>query len=205
MPSPYGRSKSPVSRPVAIPKPLPERKSPTPTASLQKSRAADESVREDSGVTIVKEEPLTYGTAKDKGGSEKDRERRDARDVSAAELNFRSQEHMSAEQLRSLQLQQQLTLQQYYHHHLSQLVYMQGMPIDAKVFQNMQPDQQMQMMQLQRQMMLEQDKHVSNDDYDDDNGDGEDNDGDDDEDEDSDDYYDLMLHFVAIYTFSLNG
>lgn len=180
-PSPYGRSKSPVSRPSAVPKPSPERKSPPPLASYHKARSSEDSLREDPDIAIVKEDPLAYGTGKDKAGVEKERERRDA----SAELHFRSQEPMSAEQLRNLQLQQQLTLQQYYQpfiqsgmslemiKNLSQVAYMQGMPVDpkatlaaqAQLFQSMPPEQQMQLMQLHRQMMLEQEKQVGGQTY----------------------------------------
>ena len=132
-PSPYGRSKSPVSSSVSVPTP-PDRKSPKPVASYQKARGSEDSAREDSDVIIVKED-----LAKDKSRLEKERERRDARD-SAAEQSFRSQEPMSAEQLRNLQLQQQLTLQQQYFQpfmqggsmplemvkNLGQLAYLQG-------------------------------------------------------------------------------
>ena len=113
---------------------------------------------------IVKEDALPYGAGKDKTGVEKDRERKDGRD-SSAELNFRSQEPMSAEQLRNLQLQQQLTLQQFY-----QPLMQGGMPLEmlkatiaahqAELFQHMHPEQ-MHLMQLHRQMMLEQEKQVS--------------------------------------------
>ena len=147
-------------------------------ASYHKARSSEDTLREDPDIAIVKEDPLAYGTGKDKAGvSEKERERRDA----AVELHFRSQEPMSAEQLRNLQLQQQLTLQQYYQpfiqggmslemiKNLSQMAYMQGMPVDpkatlaaqAQLFQSMPPEQQMQLMQIHRQMMLEQDKQVS--------------------------------------------
>ena len=173
-PSPYGRSKSPVPRSLAAPKPSPECKSPQPMALYHKARPSGESVREDSDVTIVKEDHLTYGAGKDKPGVvETERERRDVRAAATAELNFRSQEPMSAEQLRNLQLQQQMTLQYYQpfmqgsmslemvkNLHVSQLAYLQGMPVDPKLLQKMQPEQQMQFMQLQRQMMLEQEKQV---------------------------------------------
>lgn len=133
-PSPYGRSKSPVSRSLAVPKTPPDRKSPQPVASYQKARGSEDSARQDSDVIIVKED-----LAKDKSRLEKERERRDARD-SAAEQSFRSQEPMSAEQFRNLQLQQQLTLQQQYFQpfmqggsmplemvkNLGQLAYLQG-------------------------------------------------------------------------------
>lgn len=180
-PSPYATSKSPVPRLLAVPKPSAEGKSPQQqapsTGSYQKAKASDDSSREDSEVIIVKEEPLTHGPPKDKPH---DRERRDVRDT-AAELNYGSQEPISAKQLRNLQLQQQLTLQQYYQpfmqaggmslemmKSLSHLAYMQGMPVDpkatlaaqAQLFQDMQPEQQMQLLQLHRQMMLEQDKKV---------------------------------------------
>lgn len=157
-PSPYGRSKSPVSRSLAVPKTPPDRKSPQPVASYQKARGSEDSAREDSDVIIVKED-----LAKDKSRLEKERERRDARD-SAAEQSFRSQEPMSAEQLRNLQLQQQLTLQQQYYQppfmqggsmplemvkNLGQLAYLQGIadPKAALAAQWM-------------QMMLEQEKQV---------------------------------------------
>ena len=109
-----------------------------------------------------------YGTSKDKSGVEKERERRDTRDT-AAELTFRGQEPMSAEQLRNLQLQQQLTLQQYYQSfmqggmslemikNINQLAYMQGMPVDPKATL---AAQQAQLMQLHREEMLEQEKQV---------------------------------------------
>ena len=47
-PSPYGRSKSPVSRSLAVPKTPPDRKSPQPVASYQKARGSEDSAREDS-------------------------------------------------------------------------------------------------------------------------------------------------------------
>lgn len=183
-PSAYATSKSPVPRPLAMSKPSPEGKSPQQSASgtalYQKARASDDSNRDESEVVIVKEEPLTYNSSKDKTVAEKERERREIRDTSA-ELSYRTQEPFSAEQLRNLQFQQQLTLQQYYQpfmqaggmslemlKSLSQLAYMQGMPVDpkatlaaqAQLFQNMQPEQQMQLMQLHRQMMSEQEKKV---------------------------------------------
>lgn len=178
-PSPYATSKSPVPRALTVPKPSAEGKSPQQqapgTGSYQKTKASDNSSREDSEVIIVKEEPLTHGPPKDKP---QDRERRDVRDA-GAELNYGSQEPISARQLQNLQLQQQLTLQQFYQPYMqaggmslemmkSQLAYMQGMPVDpkaaaaaqAQLFQNMPPEQQMQLLQLHRQMMLEQDKKV---------------------------------------------
>ena len=182
--SAYATSKSPVPHPLAMSKPSPEGNSPQQsaagTALHQKSRTADDSIRDDSEVVIVKEEPLTYSSSKDKAVTEKERERRDIRDTTA-DMSYRAQEPISAEQLRNLQFQQQLTLQQYYQpfmqaggmsmemlKSLSQLAYMQGMPVDpkatyaaqAQLFQNMQPEQQMQLMQLHRQMMLEQEKKV---------------------------------------------
>ena len=149
-------------------------------ALFQKARATEESVRDDTDTGRAKEDPLAYGRGKDKRVVEKDREKRDPRDNSAAELSFRSQEAMSAEQFRSLQLQQQLTLQPYYYQQFlqsgvplemlknlgPQLEYMPGMHVDAKAMlaaqlcQNMQPEQQMQIMQLHRQMALEQEKQV---------------------------------------------
>ncbi|XP_068740742.1 uncharacterized protein [Montipora capricornis] len=181
-PSPYGRSKSPVSRSLAAaPKPSPDRKSPQPIALFQKSRVAEETVREETETLRIKQDPPPYSMGKGKGGIEKEREKRDQRDAAAAEVNFRSQEPMSAEQLRSLQLQQQLTLQHYYQPFLQSgmslemlknlgppLEYMSGMPVDpkamlaaqAQMLQTMQPEQQMQMMQLHRQLMLEQDKQA---------------------------------------------
>ena len=126
-PSPYGRSKSPVSRSLAVPKTPPDRKSPQPVASYQKARGSEDSAREDSDVIIVKED-----LAKDKSRLEKERERRDARD-SAAEQSFRSQEPMSAEQLRNLQLQQQLTLQQQYY----QPPFMQGGSMPLEMVKNL--------------------------------------------------------------------
>ena len=151
-PSPYGRSKSPVSRSLAVPKTPPDRKSPQPVASYLKARGSEDSAREDSDVIIVKED-----LAKDKSRLEKERERRDARD----EQSFRSQEPMSAEQLRNLQLQQQLTLQQQYYQpfmqggsmplemvkNLGQLAYLQGIADPALAARWM-------------QIMLEQEKQV---------------------------------------------
>ena len=154
-PSPYGRSKSPVSRSLAVPKTPPDRKSPQPVASYQKARGSEDSARQDSDVIIVKED-----LAKDKSRLEKERERRDARD-SAAEQSFRSQEPMSAEQLRNLQLQQQLTLQQQYYQpfmqggsipemvkNLGQLAYLQGIADPKAAFA------------AQWQIILEQEKQV---------------------------------------------
>ncbi|XP_067016180.1 zinc finger protein 608-like isoform X2 [Acropora muricata] len=179
VPSPYNRSKSPIALSLGSGrKASPERKSPQPMALFQKARATEDSVREDTDTGRAKEDPLAYGRGKDKRVVEKDREKRDPRDNSAAELSFRSQEAMSAEQFRSLQLQQQLTLQPYYYQQFlqsgvplemlknlgPQLEYMPGMHVDAKAMlaaqlcQNMQPEQQMQIMQLHRQMALEQEK-----------------------------------------------
>ena len=170
-PSPYAMSKSPVPRSLTIAKPSPEGKSPqqlaSSAASHPKTRASDDSSREDSEIVVVKEDPVAYGSSKDKlPVAEKERGRRDIRET-AAELNFRSHESLSAEQLRNLQFQQQM-LQQYYQPFMqaggamplemlknpSQLAYMQGMPVDpkaalaaqAQLFQNM--------------MMLEQEKQV---------------------------------------------
>ena len=132
-------------------------------ALFQKARATEDSVREDTDTGRAKEDPLAYGRGKDKRVVEKDREKRDPRDNSAAELSFRSQEAMSAEQFRSLQLQQQLTLQPYYYQQFLQ----SGVPLEmlknlghswstcryacdakamlaAQLCQNMQPEQQMQ-------------------------------------------------------------
>ena len=182
--SAYATSKSPVPHPLALSKPSTEGNSPQQsaagTALWQKARASDDSSRDDSEVVIVKEEPLTSSSSKDKAVAEKERERRDIRDTTA-DLSYRTQEPISAEQLRNLQFQQQLTLQQYYQpfmqaggmpmemlKSLSQLAYMQDIPVDpkatfaaqAQLLQNMQPEQQMQLMQLHRQMMLEQEKKV---------------------------------------------
>ena len=183
--SAYATSKSPVPHPVALSKPSSEGNGPQQsvagTALYQKARASDDSSRDDSEVVIVKEEPLTSSSSRDKVVAEKERERRDIRDT-AADLSYRSsQEPISAEQLRNLQFQQQLALQPYYQpfmqgggmsmemlKSLSQLAYMQGIPVDpkatfaaqAQLFQNMQPEQQMHLMQLHRQMMLEQEKKV---------------------------------------------
>ena len=183
--STYATSKSPVPRPLVMSKPSPEGKSPQQSAPGTvlhvKARASDDNSRDDSEVIIVKEEPLTYSSSKDKTVAEKEREIREIRDTTT-DLSYRTQEPISAEQLRNLQLQQQLTLHQYYQppimqaggmsldmlKSLGQLAYMQGMPVDpkatfaaqAQLFQNMQPEQQVQLMQLHRQMMLEQEKKV---------------------------------------------
>lgn len=175
MPSPYNRSKSPIALSLGSGrKPSPERKSPQPIALFQKARATEESIRDDTDTGRGKEDPLAYGRGKDKRVVEKDREKRDSRDNSAAELSFLSQEAMSADQFRSLQLQQQLTLQHYYQQVLQggvplemlknlgpQLEYIPGMHVDpkamlaaqAQLYQNMQPE-------LHRQMTLEQEKQV---------------------------------------------
>ena len=175
--SAYPTSKSPVPHSLAMSKPSPEGNSPRQsaagTALHQKSRASDDSSRDDSEVVIVKDEPLTYSSSKDKAVEEKERERRDIRDTTA-DLSYRTHEPFSAEQLCNLQFQQQLTLHQYYQasgmsmemlKSVNQLAYMQGMPVDpnatfaaqAQFFQNMQPEQQL---QLHRQM-LEQETKVS--------------------------------------------
>ena len=155
--SPYATSKSPVPHPLAMSKPSLEGNSPqqsaTGTALHQKSRASDDSSRDDSEVVIVKEEPLTYSSSKDKAVTEKERERRDIRDPTT---------DISAEQLRNLQLQQQLTLQQYYQPFMQAgSMSMATFAAQAQLFQNMQPEQHMQLMHLPRQMMLEPEKKVS--------------------------------------------
>ena len=159
--SAYATSKSPAPHPSAMSKPSPEGNSPqqsaTGTALHQKSRAPDDSSRDDSEVVIVKEEPLTYSSSKDKAVTEKERERRDIRDLTA-DMSYRTQERISAEQLRNLQFQQQLTLQQYYQPFMQAGgMSMAPFAAQAQLFQNMQPEQ---LMQLHRQM-LEQEKKVN--------------------------------------------
>ena len=156
--SAHATSKSPAPHPLAMSKPSSEGNSPqqsaTGTALHQKSRASDDSIRDDSEVVIVKEEPLTYSSSKDKAVTEKERERRDIRDPTA-DITYRTQERISAEQLRNLQFQQQLTLQQYYMQ--AGGMSMATFAAQAQLFQNMQPEQ---LMQLRRQM-LEQEKKVN--------------------------------------------
>ncbi|XP_058947351.2 trichohyalin-like [Pocillopora verrucosa] len=148
-PSPYSVSKSPIPRSLSTTKPSPEGKSPQQLASgagshLKMMRAPDDSSQEDSEIVIVKEDPVAFGSSKDKMLlTEKERGRRDIRD-SATELNFRSQEHLSAEQLRKYQYHQQML-----HFYLAY-----NSAAQAQLLSNMPPEQQM----LYQQMLFEQEK-----------------------------------------------
>ena len=151
-PSPYSVSKSPIPRSLSTTKPSLEGKSPQQLASgagshLKMMRAPDDSSQEDSEIVIVKEDPVAFGSSKDKMLlTEKERGRRDIRD-SATELNFRSQEHLSAEQLRKYQYHQQML-----HFYLAY-----NSAAQAQLLSNMPPEQQM----LYQQMLFEQEKQVS--------------------------------------------
>ena len=149
-PSPYSVSKSPIPRSLSTTKPSPEGKSPQQLASgagshLKMMRAPDDSSQEDSEIVIVKEDPVAFGSSKDKMLlTEKERGRRDIRD-SATELNFRSQEHLSAEQWRKYQYQM-------LHFYLAY-----NPAAQAQLLSNMPPEQQMPY----QQMLFEQEKQVS--------------------------------------------
>ncbi|XP_022805026.1 uncharacterized protein LOC111342243 isoform X2 [Stylophora pistillata] len=142
-PSPYTVSKSPIPRSLTTVKPSPEGKSPQQLASsagshLKMTRASDEGGQEDSEIVIVKEDSVAYSSPKDKMLlTEKERGRRDIRD-STAEVNFRSHEHLSAEQLRKYHQYEQQVLQFY------------------QLIANMPPEQQQQI--LYQQMLFEQEK-----------------------------------------------
>lgn len=144
-PSPYTVSKSPIPRSLTTVKPSPEGKGPQQLASsagshLKMTRASDEGGQEDSEIVIVKEDSVAYSSPKDKMLlTEKERGRRDIRD-STAEVNFRSHEHLSAEQLRKYHQYEQQVLQFY------------------QLIANMPPEQQQQI--LYQQMLFEQEKQV---------------------------------------------
>ena len=139
-PSPYSVSKSPIPRSLSTTKPSPEGKSPQQLASgagshLKMMRAPDDSSQEDSEIVIVKEDPVAFGSSKDKMLlTEKERGRRDIRD-SATELKYQYQFH-----------------EQMLHFYLAY-----NSAAQAQLLSNMPPEQQM----LYQQMLFEQEKQVS--------------------------------------------
>ena len=170
---PQSHSRSPVPIPLSGTKILhdsePPQKPSVSTATNQKGRAP-ENDDGDSEVIVIKQEPAAFAFSKDKPRVVKEKERRYDRDI-ASDMNFRSQEPLSAEQLRNLQLQQQLNLHQYY-----QPLIQGGMSLEVlksfnqfidpkaslaaqlQMLQNMQPEQQQ--LQLHGQRLLEQDREV---------------------------------------------